>query len=297
MFLRDPLAGTAFSGAGGVLIQIVVSAVSAEKCAGDSARYSKLRHHPATLWIDREQPAVVQDTMNTSQLRMLMYFVALSVSTRTQGAVLLDDTAGWNFFNGIEVIGNGSYVTPSFGQSFTVPAGVNAITSFSFWLNDELNSSVLHFTANLVKWNGTAGTGPVLYSSAAQVTTDNHGAGGMELAQFNFAAIPVAPGDQYMAFLSTLGVSSGLTGAAYVGDLNGDVMSGGRAYVNFTTTTVANAVQNGWAFEQPSMDYAFRAQFLAVPEPASVSWLGFVVLTAWGLRRRQESIRRDCSRK
>lgn len=220
---------------------------------------------------------------------ILVYVFALSFSTATQAVILLDDTAGWNYFNGVEIIGNGSYVTPSFGQSFTVPTGANAINSFTFWLNDELNSSALHFTANLVKWNGITGTGPLLYSSAAQVTTDNHGAGGMEMFQFTFPGITVASGDQYMAFLSTLGVSSGLTGAAYVGDMNGDVMSGGRAYANDTTTTVANAVQNGWAFLQPSVDLAFRAEFTAVPEPASVSLFGFFALAAWCVRRRRRN--------
>ena len=236
--------------------------------------------------------------MNGTHRRILVYVVALSCSTAAQAAILLlDDTAGWNHFNGIEVIGNGSYVTPSFGQSFTVPTGVNAINSFTFWLNDELNNSTLHFTANLVKWNGTAGTGPLLYSSAAQVTTNNHGADGMEVFQFTFPGITVAPGDQYMAFLSTLGVSSGLTGTAYVGDMNGDVMSGGRAYVNYTTTTVASAVSSGWAFLQPSVDLAFRAQFTVVPEPAAITLFSMFAIAAWCVRRRQRNIGCGLNRK
>lgn len=228
--------------------------------------------------------------MQGSRRRILVCIFALSFSTATQAAILLlDDTAGWNYFNGVEVIGNGSYVTPSFGQSFTVPTAVNAINSFTFWLNDELNSSPLHFTANLVKWNGATGTGPLLYSSAVQITTNNHGADGMEIFQFNFPGITVAPGDQYMAFLSTLGVSSGLTGAAYVGYMSGDVMSGGRAYVNYTTTTVANAVPSGWAYLQPSVDLAFRAQFTVVPEPTTVSLFSMFAITALCVRRRQRN--------
>jgi hypothetical protein len=203
-----------------------------------------------------------------------------------QAAVILDDTAGWNHFNGIELFGNGNYVTPSFGQSFTAPAGVNALTSFTFWLDDELNASPVHFAAYLVQWNGSAGTGPLLYSSPVQITTDNHGGHGMETFQFSFPPVNVLPGSQYMAFLSTLGVSQGLTGAAYTGNVGGDVLPGGRAYVNYILTTVADSVGSGWAFLQPSVDVAFRAEFVLVPEPTALPWLGLGAF-AWSVRCRR----------
>ena len=229
--------------------------------------------------------------MNNSNRYLSALALAVCLLTQARAAVVLDNTAGWNHFDGVEIIGNGGYVTPSFGQSFTVPSGVNAINSFTFWLNDRLNTGNLRFTANLLKWNGSTGTGPLLYSSATILTSNNHGADGMEMFQLGFPGIAVTPGDQYMAFLSTLGVSSGLTGAAYVGYTGGDVMPGGRAYVNYTSTTVANAVSSGWAFLQPSVDLAFRAEFTAVPEPAAISLIGLFGCIAWCRLRKQRALK------
>ena len=142
--------------------------------------------------------------------------------------------------------------------------------SFTFFLNDRLNPDPVRFTANLVGWDGVKPIGPILFTSGPVTTSNNHGLGGMETFQFSMPDIAVNPGQQYLAFLTSVGVSGALVGSAFVGVVsgaNGDVLPGGQTYVNFLAFTFQGLYDQPWSFVQPSTDLAFRAQFTAIPEP------------------------------
>ena len=154
--------------------------------------------------------------------------------------------------------------------------------SFSFWINAQQNPDPLQFTANLVQWNGLMPIGPRLYTSAPLAITA--AAGVTEKYQFNLPNIAVTGGDQYMAFLTTLDVSDGLTGTAYVGFIGSDVLPGGRAFVSYATTD-SELLQQDWAYLQPSVDLVFQAQFTGVPEPGVTSLAICIVTTLIVFRR------------
>jgi len=181
-----------------------------------------------------------------------------------------DTTPSWVGYGGIEIFGDVAYAYPACGQSFTAPAGINAMQSFTFFLNDRLNPDPVRFTANLVGWDGVKPIGPILFTSGPVTTSNNHGLGGMETFQFSMPDIAVNPGQQYLAFLTSVGVSGALVGSAFVGVVsgaNGDVLPGGQTYVNFLAFTFQGLYDQPWSFVQPSTDLAFRAQFTAIPEP------------------------------
>lgn len=205
--------------------------------------------------------------------------------------LVLDTTTSWNFFNGIGAIGE-DFIFPTSGQTFTAPLGTTTIQSFTFWLNDRLNPGFVDFSAHLVQWDGTKPTGPLLFSSAPLSTTDNHGLGGMEKFQFYLPSVAVEPGQEYMAFLTTLEIADGLTGTAYVGVLGSDVMTGGRAY-NTRSTDISSTLQRDWGFVQPSVDFAFRAEFIAVPEPSPIALAVCGLLTLAAFRARATTQRND----
>ena len=99
--------------------------------------------------------------------------------------------------------------------------------------------------------------------------------------------MPVAPGQQYLAFLTSIGVSGTLVGSAFVGVVSGahgDVLPGGQTYVNFLAFTVQGLYDQPWSFIQPSTDLAFRAQFTAIPEP-STTHLALLCLALLAARR------------
>jgi hypothetical protein len=73
-----------------------------------------------------------------------------------------DTTPSWVGLGGTEILGDVAYAYPACGQSFTAPAGINAMQSFTFFLNDRLNPDPVRFTANLVGWDGVKPVGPIL---------------------------------------------------------------------------------------------------------------------------------------
>ena len=183
-----------------------------------------------------------------------------------------DTTPSWVGLGGTEIFGDVAYAYPACGQSFTAPAGISAMQSFTFFLNDRLNPDPVRFTANLVGWDGAKPVGPILFTSAPVTTSNNHGLGGPETFQFSMPDVSVTPGEQYLAYLTSSGASGTLVGSAYVGVVsgaNGDVLPGGRTYVNYLARDVQGLYDQPWYFLQPSTDLAFRALFAAIPEPAT----------------------------
>jgi hypothetical protein len=104
----------------------------------------------------------------------------------------------------------------------------------------------------------------------------------MEAFQFSLPNVAVTPGNQYLAFLSSIGVSGTLSGSAFVGVVSGDALPGGQTYVNGLAFTTPDLYVQPWSFIQPSTDLAFRATFVNVPEPGTAGFIivFFAALTA-----------------
>lgn len=93
------------------------------------------------------------------------------------------------------------------GQTFTTGTSSSALKNFTFWLDDSPDSDGLGyrsitFKAVVREWN--SGTlGPVLYESAPQTTTNNHGRGGFEQFTFFPSDLTLSPNIKYVAYLTT----------------------------------------------------------------------------------------------
>ena len=210
-----------------------------------------------------------------------------------------DTTPSWVGSAGVEIFGDVAYAYPACGQSFTAPAGINAMQSFTFFLNDRMNPDPVRFTANLVGWDGVQPVGPIVFTSAPVTTSNNHGLGGQEAFQFSMPNVPVTPGQQYLAFLTSIGVSGTLVGSAFVGvvsSASGDVLPGGQTYLNGLATTVQGLYDQPWWFLQPSTDLAFRAQFAAVPEPSPAHLALFCLALLAACRKAKPNARRQPER-
>jgi hypothetical protein len=222
--------------------------------------------------------------MNVLRISLAMVSImACSPSQARAGTVVLDTYQYWNGLNGVELISNdGPAPLYAFGQSFTAPAGVGSLESFSFWLKDRMNSGPVRFSAYLIGWDGRQPTGPLLYTSGPVTTMAQNS---YEQCEIRMAPVPVQPGSQYLAFFTTLGAGATQPGTAYVGDpySGQDLLPGGQAWSNYSTN-LADVLQGHWFFAQPDQDLAFRAEFSVVPEPSPLVLLFVGWACYWGFR-------------
>jgi len=66
---------------------------------------------------------------------LLLLTIALPFPASCQ--VIWDTTPSWVGLAGVDIFGDVNYVNPSFGQTFTAPAGINAMLSYTMWLKDQ----------------------------------------------------------------------------------------------------------------------------------------------------------------
>jgi PEP-CTERM motif len=93
------------------------------------------------------------------------------------------------------------------GQTFTVPIGYSFLQSFSFWLADDagltINGAALQFRGYVAEWDG-AKAGNVLFTSG--VMYGQQCASVQQACSFQSPNVTVAGGQQYVAFLSAVGL-------------------------------------------------------------------------------------------
>ncbi len=178
---------------------------------------------------------------------------------------------------------------PSFGQTFTAPAGVARLDRFTFYLySNAEGAATVSFTAFLYAWDGARATGGPLYSSGLRQAA----ACCAPVAETFESNVAVTAGAQYVAFIVP---TNGSIAAMHpsVGGAFTDSYGGGR----FTFTTCGDAPTScNWFFSQtvPGLDAEFRAEFSTengvarVPEPSPVPLLaaGLVLLVLVRARRR-----------
>lgn len=139
----------------------------------------------------------------------------------------VSNTGPWNGIDAIDTFGVPADAT--FGQTFTPPAGMNSLSSFAFYVDDNMNPDPVTFRGYVMAWDGVKASGPVLYQSDVITTTDNRGAGGFERINVTISqGITLVPGATYVAFFSASGLFGGMTGDARFGaDIGGAYPGGG----------------------------------------------------------------------
>ncbi|MGH8655378.1 MAG: hypothetical protein ACREYE_25835 [Gammaproteobacteria bacterium] len=125
------------------------------------------------------------------------------LSASAHGTVI-DTTPFWDRNLWISGFGDGRFTRDfsTIGQIFTVPSAEPVLDSFSFWINDDIESTrYTDFSAYVMSWDGGRAAGPILYSTVQQTTTNNHGLGGWEEFTFNTGGLKLVGEQSYIAFL------------------------------------------------------------------------------------------------
>lgn len=212
--------------------------------------------------------------------------MAMGVAGTATAGTLIDTTPSWN---GTDSIGGfGESATQTYGQTFTV-GNDNVLNDFTFWLNDEFGP--INFAGYVAEWDGSKVSGPILYSSAKQSTTN---AAGFEQFTFNTGGLSLESGKQYVAFLSASNFMDGSFDYGVMGltGLFQNTYSGG-GFVFFNNDSDFSLLsQQNWDNVSWGIDFgdaAFKASFSqSVPEPGSVmSLLAFGVLGAGSMLKRK----------
>ena len=167
----------------------------------------------------------------------------------------------------------------TYGQSFKPTPGDNWLDEFLFYLNSEGTS--FGFRAYVYGWNGSATVGDALYTSP--VTTLVFSSPGVIPYVFR-PAIPVAEGDSYIAVFSSEGIPGIGGGIAQISPgfpTSVDQYPDGAFFFTgakpFTSAGQWSTILNN--------DLRFRADFSAVPEPATAALATVGLLTGLSLLR------------
>jgi hypothetical protein len=98
----------------------------------------------------------------------------------------------------------------------------------------------------------------------------------------------LTPGNSYVFFLSATRFMDAPTGAVGVGSVFDNYANGQMALNNNQGDFSRLTYGNWWEPIPPAYDLAFRAEFLAVPEPSTLALfaLGSCALIGFGIRRK-----------
>ncbi len=178
--------------------------------------------------------------------------------------------------------------TPTYGETFLDPAGNPLLTGMTFEIND-FSTPAIPFQAYVYAWNGTSITGPALFTSAVMSVPS---ASGFQAVTVPTPGTVLTPGDEYIAFYSTLGDGGDPSSTSAWGFMQNPPAD--NAYTDgtfeFNNSTNFSALTSPTWISLGS-DLAFTLTFApapaAVPEPSSV-FLLVTVITALGFLARRK---------
>jgi hypothetical protein len=125
-------------------------------------------------------------------------------------AQTIDTTPAWDGVNNISAWGNGH--TPAFGQTITAPGG--NLSSFTFYLRPVSPGGPQNYEARVYAWDALTfrATGPALFVSAVMTAPS---AGSFTPVTTTTGALPLSTGQQYVLFLTTVGVPNVVGAVGY----------------------------------------------------------------------------------
>jgi hypothetical protein len=181
----------------------------------------------------------------------------------------------------------GAGASTVYGETFTDPVGNPLLTGITFEIVNGSGSSI-PFQAYVYAWNGAI-TGPALFTS---VPLSDPSLPGFVAFTISPPPITLTPGNQYIAFFSTIG-EGGPAVTANWGSMQNpplDNAYSGGTFVEANTTTFSN-LSNSAFFTTPGTDLAFTLSFSApaagTPEPSSVLLVAAGIGLIGGLARRR----------
>jgi hypothetical protein len=187
---------------------------------------------------------------------VLLATASVGAVTTAEAQTTITTLPSWNGSGNVFTFGEG--YTPTYGQTFTAPAG-EALNNFTFYLNDRLvGTSQAHtFRSYVYAWNGSRITGPALYESGVMMTDGVPN--GFNPVFVNTGSVPLIGGQQYVAFFSTLGFSDGILDAGSWGLTTTSVYSDG-SFVFSNGGSFSNLSANPWS-SFSGRDLAFTMNF------------------------------------
>ncbi len=217
---------------------------------------------------------------------LLFNFLFLSNTYASQ----IDTTSSWNGSSSISVFGELHSAT--YGQTFLVSGSDTSLESWTFHINDNVDSDYVDFAFYIMDWNSgtTRATGSILYQSAAITTSNNGGSDGMEAFTFNTGGVDLVSGNDYIAFISATGLFDGEEGTSSVGSLRDEsAYTDGGFYYQNNENTSGTWDTEGWLSGANWGDLAFTATFSSsVPEPTTILMFGVGLLGLAGVNRRKK---------
>lgn len=186
----------------------------------------------------------------------------------------------------------GANLLSTVGQTFTVPTGATQLDNFTFYLaNDDVfgGGGDLVFQPYLMLWNGDHPTGMNLYTGGTQPGNATSIYQPVTLA----AGISVTPGDVFVAFLTTAGVTQNGDGYNQFEGTNATYNGGELVYAS-PSPDGSDLMSPGVWSSSAGQQLAFNAQFSTVtPEPSEFVLLGTGLTSLIGfvrIRRRRTTL-------
>jgi hypothetical protein len=185
--------------------------------------------------------------------------------------------------------------TETYGQSIVAPAIDNVLDSWSLQVDDL--SGTADFAGYVMAWDGSKATGPVLWQSAPQTTTNNGGSDGYEVFTFNTGGLGLAPGGSYVLFISASEYLNGTADISLVA-CGATPYADGAAFWNESGSNFSLLTTTPWEpFWGPAglgtVDLAFEASFSSggtvVPLPGAILLAGLGIAIAAPLRPRRKT--------